>query len=74
VTFSYQQDSDGTYYFAQVNVYNVKSGVSGETGTTPKTGDTSNLPLYLGIMALALAGSLTVLRIKRKKAADGAKQ
>jgi len=74
VTFSYQQDSDGTYYFARVNVYNVKSGVSGETGTTPKTGDTSNLPLYLGIMALALAGSLTVLRIKRKKAADGTKQ
>ena len=74
ITFSYQQDSDGTYYFARVNVYNVKSGVSGETGTTPKTGDTSNLPLYLGIMALALAGSLTVLRIKRKKAADGTKQ
>ena len=75
VTFSYQQDSDGTYYFARVNVYNVKSGVSGETGTTPKTGDTSNLPLYLGIMALALAGIITaVILIKRKKAADGAKQ
>jgi len=74
VTFSYQQDSDGTYYFARVNVYNVKSGVSGETGTTPKTGDTSNLPLYLGVMALALAGILTVLRIKRKKTADGTRQ
>jgi len=75
ITFNYQQDSDGTYYFARVNVYNVKSGASGETGTSPKTGDTSNMPLYLGIMALALAGIITaVILIKRKKAADGAKQ
>ena len=75
VTFNYSQDSDGTYYFARVNVYNVKSGASGNTSTSPKTGDTSNLPLYLGIMALALAGIITtVILIKRTKAADGAKQ
>ena len=75
VAFNYSQDSDGTYYFARVNVYNVKSGASGNTSTSPKTGDTSNLPLYLGIMALALAGIITtVILIKRTKAADGAKQ
>ena len=75
ITFNYSQDEDGKYYFARVSVYNVKSGASGETGTSPKTGDSSNLLLYLGIMALALAGIITtVILLKRKKAADGAKQ
>ena len=73
ITFNYSQDEDGKYYFARVSVYNVKSGASGETGTSPKTGDISNLPLYLGIMVLALAG-IIVLILKKKKAADGAKQ
>jgi len=75
ITFNYSKDEDGKYYFARVNVYNVLTDASGNTGTSPKTGDTSNLPLYLGIMALALAGIITaVILLKRKKAADRTKQ
>jgi len=76
ITFNYSQDSGtGKYYFARVNVYNVLTSASGKTSTSTKTGDTSNLPLYVGIMALAMAGIITaVVLLKKKKTADGTKQ
>lgn len=68
ITFSYQQDQvTGSYYFAKLNVYNVKTGAAGKTGTQPKTGDNSNVSLYAGIAALSLTTLIILLVTWRKK-------
>lgn len=66
ITFNYQQDSTGRYYFAQLSVYNVKTGGSGTTGTQPQTGDTSNIYPYIGMAVLSFA-ALILLLVARKK-------
>lgn len=56
ITFNYQQESKtGEYYFARVAVYNVAKDASGSTGTSPKTGDESNMILYLALCTLSVA-------------------
>lgn len=69
ITFNYQQDEDGRYYFARVTVYNAASDASGDTGL--KTGDSSNIYIYLGLMALSAAGITGLaLYMKKKRAAN----
>ena len=73
ITFNYQNDGTDKYYFARVNVYNVLLGKSGET--RPQTGDTSNVYIYLGIMALSLAALIIILlQLRKKKSATDNKQ
>ncbi|MGL6200837.1 MAG: SpaH/EbpB family LPXTG-anchored major pilin [Lachnospiraceae bacterium] len=78
VTFQYQQDQEtGEYYFAKVDVYNmligassssVTNGSSGtsQTGSYVKTGDTSTLYLFLGIMLLSIAVIIVIVYRKKK--------
>ncbi|MGL6199067.1 MAG: SpaH/EbpB family LPXTG-anchored major pilin [Lachnospiraceae bacterium] len=79
VTFHYQQNQeDEEYYFAELGVYNVlndsnnisetqtgtKTGTN-QTGSFVKTGDTSTLYLFLGILLLSLAVIVIVYRKKK---------
>lgn len=80
VTFNYQQDKNtGEYYFAQVTVYNAKSGTAAtpspsttpKTTTTSRTGDSSNLFIYIALLLLSSAAIVVVVRIIRKRRAGG---
>ena len=81
VTFHYQQDQeDRDYYFAVLDVYNVlndsdpssgtNTGTStgtSQTGSFVKTGDTSTLYLFLGLLLLSIAVIVMVYRKKKAK-------
>ncbi|MGL6198869.1 MAG: SpaH/EbpB family LPXTG-anchored major pilin [Lachnospiraceae bacterium] len=76
VSFHYQQNQENQeYYFAELGVYNVlkdsdnpsatKTGTN-KTGSFVKTGDTSTLYLFLGIMLLSIAVIIVIVYRKKK--------
>jgi len=68
ITFSFQQDGNSSEnYFAWVMVYNVAKAASGSTGTSPKTGDESNIAFYLALCVVSLAAVTTLALCMRKK-------
>lgn len=75
ITFSFQQDGNGSEnYFARVTVYNVAKDASGSTGMSPKTGDPSNIYIYLGLLALSVAAIAGMTLYMRKKRIANRKQ